>query len=528
MRQGLIFLSIMAALWLPCVGMAAAQSVDLAYGSNARIPMPSATHGSTPVAAKTNERLMTLEEAIMLALRYNTDVQSAELQRITDKWSLKDAYYEFEPQFSVSGSTNKYVGTGSTGITSQNQLSPQVNLESPIGTQVNLQQNFQSYGGVNAPATTVSITQPLLQGASYDIVTSGLADAKDQEIVNKLTLKNQVITTVVAVIQAYRTLQQSLYSVQTSQLALKNDAETLKQDQVLIKAGRQAPSTLVEAQSQLASDKFGFEQAQNQVAQNKLNLLNAIGLDPETGFKVPQTVAIKKVELPTLQEAESIAFKNNIAYQEDLINLRVQRRAVQQAIDQGRWQLDFEVSSTRQKTQAINVLTTPSNTNNSGSSSGSSTNPINNNLPSGLTIPATVQSNTSWGFTLNIPIDDIGLKSSIVSAKVSYRQQLLAFEQSRRQLITKLMNDIQTLNSDYEQLLQAQLALQLQQKNLDNTNKQLIYGVVSTFQVNQTVSNLITARSNLISSQITYANDLTNFSQDLGTTLDDWHIKVRY
>lgn len=539
MRRGLLLISVITTAWLPCLGFGASPPLNLDY-STAVAAKPST---NPQIPAKPTGRMMTLEEAIMLALRYNTDVQSAEIQRITDKWALKSAYYQFEPQFSITGNTQKYTSTGVSGVTSQRELTPQVNLETPIGTQVNLSHSYATYAGISAPSSTLTITQPLLQGASYQIVTSGLQDAKDQEIINKLTLKNAVITTVVSVIKAYRGLQQSLYQVQTSQLAVKNDQQTLRQDEILIKAGQQAPSTIVEAQSQLAGDKFSLEQAQNDVAQNKLSLLNTIGLDPETLFQVPSTILITKAPLPTLQQAEAIAFKNNITYKTALIGLRVARRSVQQAIDEGRWQLDFQMSSTRTKTEAVTVSANSMGNgdgdsgNGGGTGGGGSGNNgncqfpnspwCNNPFPPGTTINTTLQANTNWGFTLNIPIDDINLKSSIVSAKVSYRQQLLAFQQERRQLITQLLNDIQTINSNYEQLLQAQQALQFQQQNLDQTNQQLKYGIVSTFQVNQTVTNLITSRANLVSTQIAYANSLTDFSQDLGVTLDDWHIKVR-
>jgi len=84
---------------------------------------------------------LSLREAIMLALRYNPNIQNAELDRIIQRYQLRLAHNEFELQYALGASAvlerNRYSGIGTT--TNNSYLaSPELNWKSKLGTRVGL------------------------------------------------------------------------------------------------------------------------------------------------------------------------------------------------------------------------------------------------------------------------------------------------------------------------------------------------------------------------------------------------------
>ncbi len=92
-------------LGLSCFGAGAVQSAPAASTVLVKsatvkeldqLPLPQ----STTIATK----LLTMDEAIVLALRNNPSIHSSRLQRISDKYALELADYQFQPQFQFGAS----------------------------------------------------------------------------------------------------------------------------------------------------------------------------------------------------------------------------------------------------------------------------------------------------------------------------------------------------------------------------------------------------------------------------------------
>src|SRR5690349_19776255 len=82
----------------------------------------------TSLAAVSRE--LTLNDAILLALRYNPNIKNAEIQRIVDKFSLRVAENNYELNYALSGAANyNHSAQGGTVSESNNySLTPAVNL----------------------------------------------------------------------------------------------------------------------------------------------------------------------------------------------------------------------------------------------------------------------------------------------------------------------------------------------------------------------------------------------------------------
>jgi outer membrane protein TolC len=454
---------------------------------------------------------LTLQEAILLALRYNPNVQNAEIQRIADKFNLRLAQWNYQLQYSVTGS-GSYAHSETQGVGTQStsyNLGPTVNYLSPIGTQIStsVANNYNTGTGATgySPGVTLNVTQPLLQGFGTAVTLAPLHNAIDQEVINKLNLKNAIMQLITQVINQYAAVVQAENTLQTQKLALAASLAAVNQYNMQIKAGHSAPADIVQFQSTAASQQLAVEQQIMAVQQARLALLQLLGLNPQAVFSVTPNVLMDNGHLPTLEQSIQLALSNNIAYQQQQYAVKILHRQLLVARDQERWQLNATLSQTW-----------------SGNTNGNFS--TNNNVP-GLVLG---QSSTTVGLQLNIPIDNVSLKAQAAQADVSLRQGEVTLAALKRQVIIDTTNAYNMLISQKQQITQAENALQLAQLNLNDAYLKLKFGRSTPFEVSSLQMTLTNAQMAVINTKINYVNSLAAFEQVLGTTLHNWHVHIRY
>lgn len=449
--------------------------------------------------------ILSIKEAILLALRYNPNVQSAQLQRIIDKYGLRLAQNAFEVQYALNGSANytRSRTAGSVASSVSTTLTPQASILTPFGTQISTSYtDTRNYTQFN-PGVNVNISQPLLRGAGRDVVQASLRNAEDQEVINRLSLKGQLINTVTAVIVAYRSYVSALNNLSTAEISLKGYQDTVKQTQAMILAGRVAPSELVQVQAQAANQQISLQQGQNAVEQARLQLLNLLGIDPETPISIDQGIEITDFATFDQQQCIAMALESNIAYQTALSNFRIAKRALLLAKDALKPQLDADVNSTFGQGSA------------GGDNAGFSSISNNKNY------------NHSVGLKLSVPIDNVQLKYNEVQARVSLEQQEVQLQALKNQIVNDVLSSLRAISTDVSNITQAKKAQQLARQTLDIAKAKLRYGRMSTFEVVNLEQANNASLLQLTASQITYLNDLANFDSILGNTLQTWGIEIR-
>lgn len=450
--------------------------------------------------------VLTLNDAVLIALRSNPDVQSGEIQRTLDKFNLKVAEYAFQWQFGITSTVNyatqKFAGEES-GTSKQFLISPTASITTPLGTQFSLQGNAIKTTNYN-PGITASIIQPLLQGFGPAVTLAPLYNAYDQETINKLSLKNTIMTTITGVITDYRSLVEAENNLTSVQLGLKNYEDTVKQNQALIAAGSMAPSDLVEAQAQVATQKVSVQAAINSVIQAKQTLLVAMGLDPNTPINVPEDIVIKNQPIPDIQKSVALALANDPTYQSQLFNLKILGREL--------------VVAHNAQLPTLDIVANASLGNGFGPGVNAGTNSIFNGQ----------NTSTNVGLQLNIPIDNLNNQQQEVSAKVALDQGKIALENLKRQITSNVIASVQNIQISLEQAQQAEEALVLNKQTVDIAVAKQKYGRASTFEVVSMAANYNNAMLEDTNDKINYLNALTSYDQIVGTTLEQWHIQIRY
>lgn len=413
---------------------------------------------TSPESKKKTRHQLTIREAILLALRYNPNIQNAELDRIIQRYQLRLANNEFELQYALgaSGVVQKSTFEGIGSSTNHSFLaSPELDLKTKIGTKasVSIDNNVSTNNSYN-PVLNLSITQPLLRGFGKSANEAKLLDAIDKEWLNKLSLQQSVMDQITQVITAYRALILSGNNLENQRLQLEEARKSYRINEKKIAAGQLEPTGNIQQSYQIESLSLMVEQGENDFKLASQELLQMIGLDPDLHISVPSDVTIQEIIVPDLQESIAIALSHNTQYLAQKMALRADERAYTVAKNQQLWQLDL--AGTVQG-GAVNDVT--------GTGNGLSSIYNGNNITESARV------------TLTIPLNDIGRRSQLINAKVQLEKDKINLIAAKRALITSVtntINNIQSLAKRYE-LAQKQVKLAEQSYALEKKNSRREY-----------------------------------------------------
>jgi outer membrane protein TolC len=132
----------------------------------------------------------------------------------------------------------------------------------------------------------------------------------------------------------------------------------------------------------------------------------------------------------------------------------------------------------------------------------------------------------SIGLQLNIPIGDYTRPQSEIQATTSVRVSEVQLADLEQQVEAAIRDAVQGGELSWLQLVAAQRARTLAGSALDVARQKLQAGRASNFEVLSYEAALRAADVQALAATVTYLNALTNLDQQLGTTLDTWHITL--
>lgn len=451
---------------------------------------------------------MSLREAILIALRFNPDVTNAEIDRISEKYNLRTAQWAFEWQYKLNGDVQyrqiRNSGDGGSFEGTTVNINPSVSKHLKTGADLNLRVDNPINEGQYQPSATVEVVQPLLKGAPKGVVLKPLNDALDQEQVSRLSLKKNISSIIRRVISDYRSLIEANNTLINAKRSYKDALKTYHDNAIQIKLGKLPRTDNVTQKAQVENLKLQMVQAENGKNRGRQQLLEDMGLDPDTAIDVPNDAQIEILKVPDLNKTLTYAYKSNIDYLVSKINRETNRRAYQAANDDTRWQLDLNASATVGSSDLENQV------------SGIDT------LLKGRNHSETV------GLKLTVPINQVDLKANLSRAKVQLEKDKNDFQKQKRALQNTIKNLITDLKSQSIQIKISENSVKLQQQNYALQKKKQQLGKGTSIDVTNSQNQLIDARNALINNKITYLNTLSELRETLGITLDYWKVDIRY
>jgi outer membrane protein TolC len=458
---------------------------------------------------------ITLEEAILLALRYNPNVVNKELDRVTEKFSLAQQYRQFEPRYSLTASSS-YATSRSTNATDLSvsrsesagvNVLPGVSIKNGIGTELSVNMGNSYNGNTYNPSLSVEVKQPLLKGFGPDIVWIDLFNAIESEELNQLGLRDQVIDTIILVINQYFELLSQQQNLAIQQRSLESSIETVEDNELKIKIGEMAETENIQARAQVAKNELAVTQARNSLDNSRQSFLRALGLDPQTQFALvekAQEVALLNYSLPSLVQAKKMALAFSQSYRAQKITRKSLQRALYKAENDKLWEINFNWSS------------------NFGPGAGSGVN-------AGL---ASIVNDTNYNHTaslnVTVPMDPETINENLIQAKIALQKNAISLKEEAYRIENDVINALRDLKVLQIQIQQSKDAEVLARQAYDNELVKQEYGESSQFEVNSLQDQLRSAQLDVVRQQISYINRLAEFTKLVGTTLDDWDIALVY
>ena len=487
---------------------------------------------SAAAVAQTNApaaRTLSLPDCLTEALKHNFDVQVERYEPQKSLLSLNAAYAGYDPLLTLgAGHSHNDEGVGSVyrTITDGNDFSAGISGATPWGMTYNLGGNSmgrpasisEQYGytglGTNLMSTDssggqvgVNGRQPLLKDFWIDGTRLSIRAAKNQVKLSEQGLRQQLITTVTAVENAYYELIYARENVKVQQQAL-NLAQTQLDDdrkRVEIKVLAERGGTIEQDEAQVAQSRASLIAAQFTLASDENALKNLItdnylqwhdvSLEPATTLEAVR-------QLFDVQDSWS----KGLSQRPDLVQakLNLEQQGIQLKYDRNQIfpQLDLTGSygyngAGREFHDTFNQF-------------GTANRPF-----------------YSYGVALSVPLSNAKARNSFKADKTTEQQYLLRLKQLEQSVMVQIDNAVKQAQSAWESVDATQKARTYAEAALNAEQGKYAVGKSTTFTVLQLQNNLTSARSQEIRALANYNEALANLALQEGSTLQRHKLDVQ-
>lgn len=454
---------------------------------------------SSSTAAFIHDEL-TLADCIRIAVKENTTIKNAYLDRIVQKYELRVAEDKFFPKMTLTSGLQRTNFSASSSVMTTTNLSTSVTEILPSGASVNLtaQHDFNTTNSIGTSRSygwNASLTQPLLKGGGFEVSTASVRTARITEQINILMLKSTIMDTLTSVIITYRSYVQAIKSLDISKQSLERGRELVAINKELIVAGRMAQIDLIQSEADVANRDFNLLASENSVDAARLGLVKILDIDKNRRITPVENFVIEPIPFE-LEQAKKLAFEHRPDYQSALLGLEISKTNLVLAKNNKLWDL----SLTGGYGQAYSRDGLP----------GSNSN-INN---------------WNTGLKLTIPFWDLTIEQGYLNARIALEKTELNLSKLKQNIEIEVQDSIRNAEINLRQVRLAQLSRELSLKKFDVETEKLKVGRSSNFQLVSFQNDLVNAQNNELNSIISYLNALTTLERTLGITLDKWGVAI--
>jgi outer membrane protein len=386
-------------------------------------------------------------------------------------------------------------------------------------------QKFNSQSYTLNPYTTGSLdfqfTQNLLNGFGRPVLERYIRVAKNNEKLSDLQFKQQVITTVSAVLNLYWDLVSFNEDLKARRDELATAQQLFDDNKKQVQIGTLAPIEVTRAEAQVYSSQQDLLISETNLLQQETVLKNALS---RNGVENPLLASVRIVPIDTVQ----VPPQDELKPVDELVDSALKKR-----LEMTQDQLNLDSSNINLKAiknglkPALQVFAEVTNNGLSG---------VQNYLTPG--VPAQLPyltggygnllgqiarrnfPNYSAGLSLNIPLRNRAAQSDYMTTALQLRQSELSMQKDRNQIRVDVQNAVIGLRQArvrYESSVKARI---LQQQTLDADKKKYALGAGTVYQVvtdQQTLSAAISTEQQAVAN---YSHARIAFDQSMGTTLD--------
>lgn len=492
------------------------------------VPPSPAPSTPAPTVSTVNTRSVSLQQVIDMALQHNLDIQIQRFLPDLSRFDIQGAYGAYDPILFASGRHSYRLDPG--GLDAQNRpfQGNETDVDSfntglsgllPWGLRYSVTGNASDAYGTRpgallnervpfenstANAAISELRQPLLRDFWIDNTRATIRIFRNRMKYSELTLRQQIMTTVTAVEQAYYNLIFARENVKVQETALQLAERLLWENRKKVEVGQLAPLDEKQAESQVAASRADLLATQRALDAQENILKSLITDDYRTVHSVRLIPAENLVAVPgvlNLQDSWERAFR----LRPDLLQARldVQRSEINVRLDRNQLlpQLDLVgqygyTGSGREYTHAIGQVRETDN--------------------------------PYWyyGAQISFPIGNRAARANYKSSKALKEQTELLLKRQEQAIYIEIDDAVKRVQTDFSRVeatrearLFAEAALEAEQKKLEN-------GKSTSFFVLQFQRDLTSARFQEIQALAEYNVALSVLALREGATLDRHQLTV--
>ncbi len=384
----------------------------------------------------------------------------------------------------------------------------------------------------------VGFTQPLLNGYGRRANSLFIRIARNDMKVADSVFRQQVMTTMGTVLNEYWDFLSDKENVRVKEQALAYSQKLLEDNKKQVEIGTLAPISVVQAESEAASDQQALIVAQTNLQQQGELIKTAIAKKVEGDLTSAQIEAMDKLpepkpnDVPTMDEALRLAYANRPEIEQTELNLRDE---------------DYNLAARRNSLlPSLNLYGTYAATGLSGHQAECPDNEpafasyceaaLGAVAAPGIAADGVSQAlsqtlqgrykNYSLGVNLSFPIRNRQAQADMARALLERRQFATQLQQTKNTIAQSVRTAVIGVIQAKAQIDAAVKATEYAQQTLDAEQKKFQLGESTVFLVIQMQRDLATAEGNEVTARTTYAKALTSYQQSVGTLLADYNVEM--
>lgn len=370
------------------------------------------------------------------------------------------------------------------------------------------------------------VTQNLLQGFGAAVNGRNIRVQKNNAKVTDLQFKQQVITTVSAVLNLYWDLVSFRQEYESRQRELQTAQQLLEDNRKQVQAGSLAPIEITRAEAGLATAQQDLLVSQTNLLQQETVLKNALS---RRGVLAANLMDVHVMPLDTLSPPAN----QQTGSADELVNEALANRVeIQQSrlnLDSNRMNLIGIKSSLRPTLQVFAEVT--NNALAGDLSAFGAQSPAYGFLAGGYgnflaQIFRRNYPNYSAGLSLNIPLRNRAAQADYVTSELELRQNELNLQKTQSQVKVDVQNAVIGVQQARARYSAAARARSLQEQTLSGDQERYSLGATTPYQVMQDQRDLANAVTTEIQALANYTHARIALDQALGTTLENNHITI--
>jgi HAE1 family hydrophobic/amphiphilic exporter-1 len=520
------------------------------------------------------QRPLTMREAIELALANNKDIEVARQNVRLAEFDLTAARGVYDPRFVTSSyyersetPTASFLSGSTSGAVTQSGFFSTSSVQGLVpkfggGYRVDLVTNrittdnqFAALNPQYPTSLVFNFTQPVLRGRSFDQNRRVIEIARRNLSLTDAQFRQRAIETITGVQRAYWDLVYALRNLQIQRDAVRDARAQLRHNQRLVQEGVLAPIDVVAAEAQVS----GFEQsvytALDEVGRSENNLKNLIAEDREAAIWNAALVPVDSVDVRPpavpLDDAMRAALRSRPELQSSDVAREINQIEQRYAREQTRPQVDL-VASYGATGLAGSVNTTDPNSNPLFSSTAQLRQRINElsgiaGLPPLPDPPAQVLPDTlvgglgqsyanlaanrfstfRLGVQINLPFRNTTAEAQLGRSLVEGERIRTQREQLEQLIQVDVRNALQLVRTAESRLRAAASARAAGEQQYESERRKLDAGQSTVFLVLERQTALATARGNELRAQTELNKAVAELQRATGNALEQNRVEIR-